>query len=122
MADPAGFERQRAAGFLTVEAYVGSGYRVDGRDWPGVLVTPFAAFEFKELTLAAFAPLAGLEPAVDVVLIGTGATMSRPPAELLDGLRRHGWAPEFMTSRAAARTFNVVVGEGRQVAAALPPS
>lgn len=122
MAELPGFERQRAPGVLTIEAYVGTGYRVGGRDWPrGVLVTPGAAFAFETLDLAGFAPLAEVFPKIEVLLIGTGAAMVRPPADLLEALRAAGYSTEFMASRAAARTYNVLVGEGRQVAAALLP-
>ncbi|MGI4878455.1 MAG: Mth938-like domain-containing protein [Janthinobacterium lividum] len=118
----AGFEPQRPADTLLVEGYAGRGFRVDGRAWPdGVLVTPEAAFDFAALDLAGFEPLTRADPPIDVVLIGTGPTMRRPPRELLDALRTRGTAAEFMDSRAAARTYNVLAGEGRRVAAALLP-
>lgn len=65
------------------------------------------------------AGLATLEPRPDLLLIGTGATMRRPPAALTEAARAAGLAPEFMDSRAAARTYNVLVNDGRRVAALL---
>jgi len=115
------FEAQRPDA-LVIEGYAGRGFRVAGETWSeGVLVTPEAAFAFDTLDLAGFASLAGCNPPIDVILIGTGTRMVRPPKDLLDGLRAQGYAPEFMDSRAAARTYNVLVGEGRRIAAALMP-
>ena len=67
------------------------------------------------------AALLGLAGALDVLLIGTGAEM----APLPEGLRRALDAAEVplepMGSPAAARTYNVLLAEGRRVGAALLP-
>jgi uncharacterized protein len=55
--------------------------------------------------------------APDVVLLGTGATHEFPPAEVAARFLSAGVGVEAMDSRAACRTFNVLVGEGRRVAA-----
>ena len=55
-----------------------------------------------------------LELAPEVVLLGTGARAIFPaPAVLAEFLRR-GIGLETMDNAAAARTFNVLVGESRQ--------
>lgn len=66
-------------------------------------------------------PLAALAGEVDVVLLGTGATLLRAPADLEVRLAAVGIALEPMSSPAAARTYNVLLAEGRRVAAALLP-
>ena len=60
-----------------------------------------------------------LEPRPEVVILGTGGTHVIPPRELMFAFARQGIGFEVMDTRAAARTFNVLVGEGRQVAALL---
>lgn len=116
------FEAQKTPDALLIEGYSGTGFVVGDRVWPGVLVTPQAAFAFAGFELGAFAPLMAHQPAIELLLIGTGAAMQRPPRDLMTALAARGWAVEFMDSRAAARTYNVLVAEGRRVAAALLPT
>ena len=108
---------------LIVEGYAGRGFIVAGSVWPdGVLVSAQAVVALTSLDLDAFAPLDTVDPPIELVLIGTGGTMQRPDPLLLKALQAKGWATEFMDSRAAARTYNVLVNEGRQVAVALLPT
>jgi uncharacterized protein len=62
------------------------------------------------------APLLDLRP--EVVLLGTGARQVFPPAEFLAGFLRKGIGIEVMDNSAAARTYNLLAGEGRKVLAA----
>jgi len=55
----------------------------------------------------------------DLLVFGCGATFCPAPRSLRDGLRGHGIVLEWMDTGAACRTFNVLLSEGRQVAAAL---
>ena len=77
--------------------------------WPK---TPVAS-----LTQEDFADLLATEPAV--IVLGTGNALVFPPRELIFALARRGVGLESMDTRAAARTFNVLAGEGRRVAAVL---
>ena len=54
-----------------------------------------------------------------VVLLGTGAEQHFPPSSLLAPLLGQGIGIEVMTTAAACRTFNILVAEGRSVAAGL---
>ena len=56
---------------------------------------------------------------VDRLLIGCGARMAMVPGDLRAALRADGIVIEPMDTGAAARTFNVLMAEGRRVAAAL---
>jgi uncharacterized protein len=116
------FEPQHSA-VRRVEGYAGRGFLVDGRVWAGgVIVAAHGVWALAgSLDAADLAPLNGAEPSVELLLIGTGATMTRPDEALRAAVAAQGWALEFMDSRAAARTYNVLVNEGRQVAAALLP-
>jgi uncharacterized protein len=57
--------------------------------------------------------------AVDVLLIGTGMTPVPLPPVLRGIFREHGISADAMTTGSAASTFNVLLDEGRRVAAAL---
>jgi len=64
-----------------------------------------------------FAPILEWEP--DVVLLASGRTQRFPARELQIEMLRNNIGLEVMTLNAAARTFNVLAGEGRRVVAAL---
>ena len=72
-----------------------------------------------DLVLEDFRLLLDTDP--EIVLVGTGGSALFTPRELMFGFARHGTGLEVMETRAAARTFNVLVGEGRRVAALLYP-
>ena len=67
------------------------------------------------------AALEALEGKVDVVFIGTGAEIGHVPPALRARLEALGLGVENMNSPAACRTYNVLLSEGRRVAAALLP-
>ncbi|MFZ5593107.1 MAG: Mth938-like domain-containing protein [Pseudomonadota bacterium] len=79
------------------------------RDWPPQTLT--------EITRAHFEDVASLTP--EVVLFGSGARLWWPPIALLEPLVQHGIGIEVMDTAAACRTYNILVYEGRNVAAAL---
>ena len=61
------------------------------------------------------APLLALNP--ELVLLGTGDTQRFPAAAVMAACLTRGIGIEIMTNPAAARTFNVLAGEGRRVVA-----
>ena len=58
-----------------------------------------------------------LDLAPELVLLGTGAFQVFPPAEVMAACLTRGIGIEIMDNAAAARTFNVLAGEGRRVVA-----
>ncbi|GAA4335762.1 Mth938-like domain-containing protein [Pigmentiphaga soli] len=74
----------------------------------------------EDIDAAALEQAAGLgaEPP-EVLLIGTGARQRFLPAALLRPLLRAGVGVEMMDSQAAARTYNILMSEGRRVVIAL---
>lgn len=71
--------------------------------------------------LADGAALLALAGEVDVIFIGLGASVARLPAELRLALEAAGIGVEAMDTPAACRTYNVLLSEGRRIAAALIP-
>ncbi|GGE40186.1 Mth938-like domain-containing protein [Actibacterium pelagium] len=63
--------------------------------------------------------LLALADKVDVIFIGMGKEIAHIPADLRKALERAGLGVEVMSSPAAARTYNVLLSEGRRIAAAL---
>jgi uncharacterized protein len=78
-------------------------------DWP------VAGFE--DLVAEHLLPLVEKKP--EIVLLGTGARHRFPHPALYAGLIQAGIGVEVMTTGAACRTYNILVAEGRRVAAAL---
>lgn len=70
-----------------------------------------------ELTADDLGPLLEAEP--DILVLGTGTELRFAPRTVTFALARRGVGLEVMDTRAAARTFNVLLGEGREVAALL---
>lgn len=67
------------------------------------------------------APLLALVEEVDVLFIGTGADIAPLHGPLRSELEAAGLGVEIMSSPAAARTYNVLLSEGRRVALAMLP-
>jgi uncharacterized protein len=59
-----------------------------------------------------------LELKPEVVLLGTGTRQQFPPAAFMAGFLRRGVGIEVMDNAAAARTYDLLAGEGRRVVAA----
>jgi uncharacterized protein len=61
------------------------------------------------------------QDAIDVVFVGTGAEITHLPEDFRDTLEAAGLGVEVMAAPAACRTYNVLLSEGRRIAAALIP-
>ena len=84
---------------------------------PGQVVADWPPQAFEELALAHLAALVTLRP--ELVILGTGRRQRFPRAELLAPLVEAGLGWEVMDTGAACRTYNILMAEERNVAAAL---
>lgn len=84
---------------------------------PAQLVADWGPPAFAALTPAHFEAIARLEP--EVVVLGTGTRLHFPAPELCAALTAAQIGLEVMDLGAACRTYNILLGEGRRVAAAL---
>ena len=115
------------AGRQIIESYGDGRFRVSGALFEQSILVfpertlPWAPVAASEITLEALDEIAkaGAAGTVDVLLIGCGARMEMMPAELRRALRAAGIVIEPMDTGAACRTYNVLMSEGRRVAAAL---
>lgn len=118
-------ERRSAEGPL-ISGFSGGGFRVDENVYHGLIITPQRADGWSpppvaELAEADLAPAFALDPLPEFLLLGTGATLVRPPLALVKALEARGIGVEAMDSRAAARAWGVLRAEMRWVAGALYP-
>jgi uncharacterized protein len=110
----------------TVTAY-GSGYfEINRVRYEGALllmpqgeVRPWRVQSYEALSAADFEALLGL--GAEVILLGTGSRHRIPHPRLTAGVIGAGVGIEAMDSSAACRTYNILMGEGRRVLAALLP-
>lgn len=79
--------------------------------WEGTAETPFVGGRLLKV----------FEEAADIrfLLFGTGRDIRRIPPALADRLRAAGISADPMSTGAAVRTYNIMLAEGRPVAAAL---
>jgi len=84
---------------------------------PERLVSDWPPQTFGDLVEAHFEVIASLEP--EVVLLGTGSRQRFPRPPLIRSLLARGVGVEIMDTAAACRTYNIIMLEGRRVAAAL---
>ncbi len=97
---------------------------IDGRELrrsllllPDRLDETWGPEDFAALTAEHLAPLVALR--CDVLLLGTGQRQRFPAPLLLRPLIEAGRGVEIMDTQAACRTYNILIAEGRIVAAAL---
>jgi uncharacterized protein len=81
------------------------------------LTEGWAGGSIEQLTEAHFRMLAEMAP--EIVLLGSGKAFAFPDPSLLAPLHTAGIGVEVMDTRAACRTYNLLLGEGRNVIAAL---
>lgn len=108
-----------------INSYGEGGFRISGVRYEGsVLVLPSQTSEWsvaslEDLNLESLEQITKAEPAVEILLIGCGANMGFIEESIRKPLREKGITIDSMDSGAAARTYNVLLLEGRRVAAAL---
>ena len=84
---------------------------------PGREVTRWDPAGFDALAAADFSALLALNP--EIVILGTGNALRFPKPELTRPLSAAQIGFEAMDTKAACRTYNVLVAEGRQVLAVI---
>jgi uncharacterized protein len=115
-------------GRQVVEGYGPGHFRVSGQIYESpILVLPWRTLAwpvatFEDVSVASLQPVIDGAGEIDLLLLGTGPRLRPPPAELRAALKTAGIALEPMDSGAACRTYNVLVAEGRRIAAALLPA
>lgn len=113
------------AGRQVIESYGGGGFKITGERYPhSVLVLPEITFvwevaDWEQANAASLAEVHADPARPRTLLIGTGAKQHFPTRAFRQELRAAGLVIETMDTGAACRTYNVLMAEGRDVAAAL---
>ncbi len=122
MTEPGQGHYPRAVG---LDAYGNGGFRFAGMSHKGSLLCLPSGMHAWHVTDAAGVTLESLAPVfaeadqLDVLFIGLGNDIVRLAPEIRDALRARGVIVEAIATGGAVRTYNVLLGEGRAVGAAL---
>lgn len=110
-------------GRAAIDAYGNGGFRFAGMSHRGsILLLPGGIHAWRHddvLSPQDFAMVFVERADIDVLLLGTGATMRRPSRPVRDAFAAHGLTLDFMSTGAAVSTYNILLAENRKVAAAL---
>ena len=82
-------------------------------------IFPWMPIDTNNLTVDDFKKALKVRPIIELLLLGCGKTTWFLPLPLRDELKEMGLVLEPMDTGAACRTFNVLLGENRRIAAAL---
>lgn len=104
-----------------IQSYSDKGFRVSGDVYTQVILV-----KLDEVHLVAFENFNALDPSdlkglenVEVLIIGTGKEQKFLSKDVKEQFQAKNISTETMTTGAACRTYNVLMTEGRQIAALL---
>ena len=110
--------------YQTVTGYDDSGVEINAQHYafsllvmPEIAPRPWNVPNFDALTEAHFDQLGEDKP--DVIILGTGARQRFVHPRLVAKLAEQRIGVECMDSKAACRTYNILMGEGRKATLAL---
>jgi uncharacterized protein len=108
-----------------IDAYGNGGFRFAGMSHHGSLLclpTGMDAWSVEvpaAITLAALQPVLGVADAIDVLFIGLGDEIGALDPAIRAAFRERHVVVEAVATRSAIATYNILLAEQRQVAAAL---
>lgn len=107
-----------------IEAYDAEHFQIGGLRFnhsvlllPDAPVRPWDPQPPRRLEAADLAPLLAAQP--QLILLGTGRQQRMPDPEIMGRAFEQGIGLEWMSTGAACRTYNLLVSEGRRVAAGI---
>ncbi len=110
--------------YQTVTAYDESSIEINAIRFAHSLIVlpelppmPWDVNQFSQLQAEHFAPIDALQP--DVVILGTGTRQHFIHPKHISSLTKRRIGVECMDSKAACRTYNILMAEGRKVALAV---
>ena len=104
-----------------IQSYSDKGFRVSGQVYTqAILIKPDDVFtvEIEDFNALDPSALIGLDD-VEVLIIGTGNEQKFLTKDVKEQFQSKNISTETMTTGAACRTYNVLMTEGRQIAALL---
>jgi len=116
--------KQTSSGVPLVQSYRQGGFKVGGAPFQGsIIVLPtqtlaWPVTDIHQITAESLAPVFAAVKDLDLCLIGSGPGMVPLPTPLKAAFKEAGLAFDVMQTGSACRSYNLLVGEGRAVAAA----
>ena len=110
-----------------IRSYGPGRFLISEREWhEPVLVTPATTVPWtvtaaSDLSIASLAPLQALATPTELVVLGCGPRAVFIAPDVRAALKAAGMALEVVDTGSACRIYNVLLAEGRRVAAALIP-
>ena len=110
---------------VEIDAYGNGGFRFGEMSHKGsLLILPSGVYGwaysvFEDVDETAFAAVFDQSDTIPFLLFGTGEVQQFPTAQVSNRFMDENISLEVMDTGAAARTFNILLNEGRDVAAAL---
>lgn len=110
-------------GALKIQRYGPGGFMIQDRLYPGsIMVLPSEVLEWRATQERSLVPedfelLRDHAKGIELLLIGMGSAFQRLSKECEAFIRALGPIPNAMDTGAACRTYNVLLSEGRSVAA-----
>lgn len=108
-----------------IEAYGNGGFRFGGMSHQGSLMIlgdgmhAWPATRYADVSPADFARILEAPKRPYSFILGTGLATPAPSRPLLDAFDKAGIGLQLMTTGAAVRTYNILLGENRDIWAAL---
>lgn len=108
-----------------IKGYGDGGFTIRGVRWEGSVlilpdrVVPWSVASMDGFNLDSLRPVLECQPLPEFLLVGCGRDLFPIPPKLQGDIRAAGLVIEPMGTGAACRTWNVLLTEGRQAAAAL---
>jgi len=108
-----------------IDAYGNGGFRFAGMSHRGSLLClptgmhAWSVTQASELTRESLAPVFAAAAEIDVLLIGLGSDIAMIDPALREALRAERIIVEGVATGGAVRTYNILLGEQRAIAAAL---
>ena len=115
----------RYPGRAPIDAYGNGGFRFAGMSHRGSIlcladaIVAWRPTRVEQLSPGCFADVLADPGRISFLLLGTGVSHCQPPPWVHEAFARAGIGLDVMATGAAARTWNVLLAEGRPVAAAL---
>ncbi|MBT5186763.1 MAG: hypothetical protein HOH19_10465 [Kordiimonadaceae bacterium] len=108
-----------------IAGYGDGGFRMGEQRFKGsMLITPSGFYpwdvvDVADITIDSLKPVFENQADIELLIIGMGQGMAFAPKDVKQALGKVNIAVEVMDTGAAARTYNVLLQEGRMVTAAL---
>jgi len=107
-----------------IDAYGNGGFRFAGMSHRGsILALPSGVYSWPAdaaaLTPGDFAMVLAERGDIDLLLLGMGGAMARPPKTVREVIAATGMMLDYMATAHAVSTYNLLLAEKRKVAAAL---